>query len=373
MLSPDRHPTPRPSALPLVLAGSALALALWSAADRFSWFRPSPKLEPRTITPRGALSDYERTLTEVFEENAPSVVHITTEASLRDYWGRIRSYQDGSGSGFVWDASGTIVTNDHVVAGKERVKVALLDELFDAEVIRRSPRHDLAVLRLSSVPPGLRPIPIGTSADLKVGQTAVAIGNPFGLEQTLSTGVISALDRTIATRLGTSLGGVIQIDADINPGNSGGPLLDSAGRLIGVNTAIYSPTGSSAGIGFAVPVDTVNQVVPALIAGEEFRAQLGIMGERTALPPETGYRSGVAVVELVGDTAREAGLRAFADSGTLGDVIVGIDGRRVDSTAGIRAALSDKAQGERVAIRVIRFEGARPLRFRELDLVAELN
>ena len=156
VLSPDRHPTPRPSALPLVLAGSALALALWSAADRFSWFRPSPKLEPRTITPRGALSDYERTLTEVFEENAPSVVHITTEASLRDYWGRIRSYQDGSGSGFVWDASGTIVTNDHVVAGKERVKVALLDELFDAEVIRRSPRHDLAVLRLSSVPPGLR-------------------------------------------------------------------------------------------------------------------------------------------------------------------------------------------------------------------------
>ena len=166
---------------------------------------------------------------------------------------------------------------------------------------------------------------------------------------------------------------MIQIDADINPGNSGGPLLDSAGRLIGVNTAIYSPTGSSAGIGFAVPVDTVNQVVPALIAGEEFRAQLGIMGERTALPPETGYRSGVAVVELVGDTAREAGLRAFADSGTLGDVIVGIDGRRVDSTAGIRVALRDKAQGERVAIRVIRFEGARPLRFRELDLVADLN
>ncbi|MCP3916096.1 MAG: trypsin-like serine protease [bacterium] len=364
-------PPPRPSLAPLFLALVALAMTGWLVLDRLGVFRPAPMGEPRLVVPRGELASFEETTIAVFEANASSVVHITREALMRDFWGRVRRYQDGSGSGFVWDASGTIVTNEHVVEGVRSVKVAIGEEVLDADVIQRSRQHDIAVLRLRQVPRELRPIPVGSSADLKVGQYAIAIGNPFGLDQTLTTGVISALDRTIQTRNQNTLRGVIQIDAAINPGNSGGPLLDSAGRLIGMNTAIYSPTGASAGIGFAVPADTINSVVPALIAGRDPGDGLGVVGERVALPMSTGYKSGLAVIEQIGGGGSE--LLAFGDEGTRGDVIVGVDGKRVDSMTSVRAALRGRVLGDRVPVRVIRIESARPLRFDELELTLELR
>ena len=226
------------------------------------------EIAPRRVTARGDLAADEASTIELFQKARGSVVYINTSERVLDLWTRnVFTIPKGTGSGFVWDEDGNIVTNFHVIAGAAEARVRLSDGRdFGARLVGASPAHDVAVLRFAASS-SLTPVLIGTSSDLKVGQKVFAIGNPFGLDWTLTTGIISALDRALPAEDGRSLiEDLIQTDAAINPGNSGGPLLDSAGRLIGVNTAIFSPSGASAGVGFAVPVDTVNRVVAQLIA-----------------------------------------------------------------------------------------------------------
>jgi S1-C subfamily serine protease len=369
-------PPRRGSMLPPLLAGAAFALALFLVLDRLGTFTGAPRTEPREVTPRQALAPMEATFIDIFKQTAPSVAHITTRTLVRSYWGA--QTQEGTGSGFVWDDHGTVVTNWHVVKGAQRVSVAIGERALAAQVINISPDHDLAVLRLVGDVHDLRPIRIGTSADLQVGQVAVAIGNPFGFDQSLTTGVISALNRNIRTEEGNALSGLIQVDAAINPGNSGGPLLDSAGRLIGVTTAIYSPSGASAGIGFAIPVDTVNEIVPELLGAvanaERTRANVADLGLlnptefisyplATALP---GYSDGAIFTAVrPGSPAARAGLLPFrvdTEGEVLGygDVLIGIDGARVRQYGDIERALRGRKMGQRVQLTVVRGLPDRP-------------
>jgi len=223
---------------------------------------------PRPVTPRGNLAEDEQATIELFRKAAPSVVHITTLAErVEPFSLNLFRIPRGTGSGIVWDEQGHIVTNYHVIMGADAAVVTLADNsTWSAKLVGAAPHKDLAVLHIKAPADRLAPIIVGTSHDLEVGQKVFAIGNPFGLDHTLTTGVISALGREIESVSGTPITNVIQTDAAINPGNSGGPLLDSAGRLIGVNTQIVSPSGAFAGIGFAIPIDTVNWVVAELIA-----------------------------------------------------------------------------------------------------------
>src|SRR5690606_23886886 len=275
----------KPRTAPIVmLAAGLLALlgACWrSDAQSAQPAQPAATAsQPRTPTPRGPLSADEQATIDLFERSRMSVVFIATTQRVVDVWTRnALQVPRGTGSGFIWDDAGHVITNNHVLQGASGAQVRLADgRSFDAELVGRSPYHDLAVLRIR-VEDGESPapLPIGTSEDLRVGQKVFAVGNPFGLDWTLTTGIVSALNRELPTDSGLSIRDLIQTDAAINPGNSGGPLLDSAGRLIGVNTAIFSPSGAYAGIGFAVPVDTVNRVVPRLIAtGRYTRPSLGV-------------------------------------------------------------------------------------------------
>lgn len=352
---PQRH-----SPLPLLLAGAAFALAAYLVLDRTGVFDPVASSVPRAITPRGELAPHEDSLVELFQNASPSVAHISTTSLVRTYSGITE--QQGSGSGFVWDNTGTIVTNHHVVAGAREVMVTVAGNNYLADVLRSSPSHDLAILKLRARDVELKPIALGSSKDLQVGQTTIAIGNPFGFDQTMTTGIVSALNRTLKSKEGNMMRGLVQVDAAINPGNSGGPLLDSAGRLIGVTTAIYSPSGANAGLGFAVPVDVVNIVVPRLIANKPTTALLGVRTdfERLNLDQSLGYRSGAIVTEVVdGYGARAAGLRPFK-IGTdrrieeYGDVIVAIDGQRVRSYSELPLALSSRNSGDVVRVTAIR-------------------
>jgi S1-C subfamily serine protease len=229
--------------------------------------------QPRTVTPRGELASLEKSVIELHKKTAPSVVHITTEGLQRDMYSRnVYKVPEGTGSGFVWDDGGHVVTNYHVIQKAAGAQVTLADgSKWQARLVGVAPQKDLAVLWIDAPKDKLVPITVGSSHDLQVGQMVFAIGNPFGLDQSLTMGIISALGREIESVTHEPIKDVIQTDAAINPGNSGGPLLDSAGRLIGVNTAIYSPSGASAGIGFAIPVDEVNATVPELIrTGKKF-------------------------------------------------------------------------------------------------------
>ncbi len=320
--------------------------------------------EPRPIASRGELLPAERTTIELFERTRASVTFITTQARVMDVWTRnMFDIPRGSGSGFIWDERGHIVTNHHVLAGASGAKVRLSDDRdADATLVGVSPSHDLAVLRIDvdDLPP---PIPLGRSADLRVGQTVLAIGNPFGLDWTLTTGIVSALDRSLPAGDGRSLiAHLIQTDAAINPGNSGGPLLDSAGRLIGVNTAIFSPSGASAGVGFAVPVDTVNRVVPQIVAtGHYVRPALGIQVDdrlNQLITRRMGVE-GVAILEVTrGSPAAAAGLQGARarDDGAIvpGDIIVAVDGSPVDSVARLTSRLDDYDVGDTVRLTVLR-------------------
>lgn len=326
--------------------------------------RAAAQPQAREVSPRGALLPEERTTIELFEKAKPSVVFITTQARVIDFWTRNAfNVPRGSGSGFMWDNRGHIVTNHHVVSGAAAAIVALSDgREVPAKLVGVSPAHDLAVIRIDvdNPPP---PLPIGTSHDLRVGQFTYAIGNPFGLDWTLTTGIISALDRSLPTEDGrTTIEHLIQTDAAINPGNSGGPLLDSAGRLIGVNTLIYSPSGASAGVGFAVPVDTVNRVVPQLVAtGKYVRPALGVEVDEQlnrVLTQRLGVK-GVAVLRVTpGSGAAAAGLRGVRVEGTRnitpGDIIVAVDGVEVDSVARLLAVLDERRVGDTVRLTVIR-------------------
>jgi S1-C subfamily serine protease len=234
---------------------------------------------PRQITPRGELAADEKATIELFEKSRNSVVFITTSSQVQDFWSRNTfSVPRGSGSGFIWDESGHVVTNYHVIQNASEATVRLANgKDYKAKLAGASPMHDIAVLKINVSNNNSPPLPIGTSHDLKVGQKVYAIGNPFGLDWTLTNGIVSALNRSLTENNGATVEHLIQTNAAINPGNSGGPLLDSSGRLVGINTAIYSPNGANAGIGFAVPVDTVSRVVPQLILnGKYLRPTLGI-------------------------------------------------------------------------------------------------
>jgi S1-C subfamily serine protease len=329
------------------------------------WYRIGrAEAAPRQVTARGELTTEEQTNIDIFETWKASVVYISTSERIVDFWTRnVMSVPRGTGSGFVWDDQGHVVTNVHVIAGAAEANVRLADGRdYEAALVGASAAHDIAVLRIRV--PGNRPAPvaIGTSHDLRVGQKVFAIGNPFGLDWSLTTGIVSALDRSLNGDDGGVIQHLIQTDAAINPGNSGGPLLDSAGRLIGINTAIYSPSGASAGVGFAVPVDTVNRVVPQLIAkGHYAPPSLGIDTDdllSRAIANQFGV-VGVAVARVPSQSsAAQAGLRGvrIGPRNTVipGDVILSVDGKEVTSAALLGARLDDYEVGDKVALKIWR-------------------
>jgi S1-C subfamily serine protease len=337
-----------------------IALAAWVFAPDLLSRISRAEAAPRPVVPRGELSADERLNIEIFESSKASVVYISTRERIVDFWTRnVATVPRGTGSGFIWDEQGHVVTNLHVIAGAAEANVKLADGRdYPASLVGASPTHDIAVLRIRVPASPPAPIPIGSSRDLQVGQKVFAIGNPFGLDWTLTTGIVSALDRSLTAEDGGVIQHLIQTDAAINPGNSGGPLLDSAGRLIGINTAIYSPSGASAGVGFAVPVDTVNRVVPQLIStGRYDPPSLGVETDEllsSAISRQLGV-SGAAVLRVApGSAAARAGLRGVRigprDSIIPGDVIVAIDGKEVDSVARLAARLDDYQPGASVRL-----------------------
>jgi len=319
----------------------------------------------RTVTPRGELADVEKSQIAIHRSAAASVVHVTSLAERNNGLFDPVVVRQGTGSGIIWDAAGHIVTNYHVIERANLWKVILHDRtVVDAKLIGTAPHSDIAVLKIKAKKSRLKPIAVGTSADLQVGQNAYAIGSPYGLDNTFSTGVISALGRTIKARTDRRIRDVIQTDAAINPGNSGGPLLDSAGRLIGVNTAIISPSGSSAGIGFAVPVDEVRRIVPQLIKfGKVIRPGLGItVLSNSAMDElrEAGILrgNGVLVKEVFsGGAAEAAGILPTRQSDReilWGDLIIAIDGKPVKENGDLYDLLDRYKAGDTVTVTLFR-------------------
>ena len=357
-------PRPAPSTFPPGLAGWLMAALLLVVLLVVRWMpstSPPETFEPRPISPAGNLAADEKATIDLFQASSHSVVYITTTQVRRDALSRnIMEIPQGSGSGFIWDEFGHIVTNYHVISQASRAQVILSNTTtWDAELVGSSPDNDLSVLKITAPADQLHPIQLGTSRDLQVGQKAFAIGNPFGLDQTLTVGVISGLNRQIRSVTNRPIQGVIQTDAAINPGNSGGPLLDSSGRLIGVNTAIVSPSGAYAGIGFAVPVDTVNRIVPQLIQhGKVIRPGLGITIADDTLVRRAGLK-GVLIMDFSGNGAAEqSGLRnTYQDDNgkiVLGDLIVGINDKPVTNPDDLYRALDGHSVGEQVTVHVKR-------------------
>lgn len=329
--------------------------------DSISTPAPVPSLS-RPIDPIRVVSTSEEVTVSLFEEAAPSVVFITTTAVREDYWSRnVYEIPAGTGSGFVWNEEGYIVTNYHVIRDAYKAKVTLSDQTtWDAEVVGIEPRKDLAVLKIKTNS-NLKPIPIGTSHNLKVGQSVFAIGNPFGLDQTLTTGIISALGREIESVAQIPIRDVIQTDAAINPGNSGGPLLDISGRLIGVNTAIYSPSGAYAGIGFSVPVDVVNWVVPDLIKyGKVVRPVLGIELVQQQMIDRMNLKGALVLDVTPGSGAEKGGLKPTRRSLTgelvIGDLIVEINSEAIESNNDLLLTVEKYKPGQQIKVKVKRGE-----------------
>jgi S1-C subfamily serine protease len=335
----------------------------------------NPEAGLRTVTPRGDRDAFEKERINVFKEVSPSVVNVDTlRIQRRGYAGRSEQ-AIGLGSGFVWDTSGRIVTNFHVVQETLQVnsqgvvsikptatvRVTLADQsAWNARLVGVAPDNDLAVLQIDAPAASLKPIPVGSSGDLEVGQTCYAIGNPFGQSLTFTHGIVSALDREIQSATDQAIAGVIQTDAPLNPGNSGGPLLDREGRLIGVNTAITSPSGGNVGIGYAIPVDTVNQVVTELIrTGRPPQPSLGIVLLREQDTRALGFEKGVIIAEVRPHSAADkAGLHGFrTDPATgqqvPGDLITAVNGQPVNTIAELQKAMS-KAQVHQTVTLTIR-------------------
>ena len=340
----------------------ASALALGNAAQT------ATEIDPLA----GLTGEEERNIT-IFRNVSPSVAYISNISLRRDFFSLdIFEIPRGAGSGFVWDDLGHVVTNFHVISEGSRFRVTLEGEDYDARLVGVAPNKDLAVLRIVAPPEKLRPLVLGTSANLLVGQTVLAVGNPFGLDQTLTTGVLSALGRELKSPGGLPIRDVIQTDAAINPGNSGGPLLDSAGRLIGVTTAIYSPSGASAGIGFAVPVDTVRRLVPQLIEhGKPLQPGIGVDLVSDRWASRLGIR-GVIIRRVERDgPADRAGIEGLRQSRTgdlrLGDVIVAVGGEPIASIRDLVLAFDEVGVGGQVVVTVEREGRARTV---EMELTA---
>jgi S1-C subfamily serine protease len=344
--------------LVLAVGGSMLIWRLWPERSGLS-----QQAQSRAVTPRGNLSELEKTNIEIYKETAPCLVQVTNLSEQRVDWFSldVQDVPQGVGSGFIWDKDGHIVTNYHVVGGADAAQVTLADHsTYDARQIWAYPDQDIAVVWINAPPDKLHPILIGTSHDLKVGQITYALGDPFGLDQTMTTGIVSALGRTIQSATKRPIHGVIQTSAAINPGNSGGPLLDSAGRLIGMNTSILSPSGAFAGIGFAIPVDDINRVLPQLIQhGKVVHPRLGAQFAADEVARHQGVEHGALIVKVVpGSAAAKANLRGTgrdqAGHIRLGDVVVAIDGKPVETGEDLHSALQGYKVGDTVALTIIR-------------------
>ena len=347
-------------------------LVVWAGVFLVVWLvvRPSgpaplhdPTAEARSPTPRGDLGADELSTIEVFRATSPSVVYITSTELGRDFFGlKVFEVPRGAGSGFVYDRKGHIVTNYHVIYEGSKRMVTLFDHSqWKAELVGYEVDKDIAVLKIDAPADRLEPITLGTSHDLRVGQKVLAIGNPFGFDQTLTVGVVSALGREIEALTGRKIRDVIQSDAAINPGNSGGPLLDSSGRLIGVNTQIASPSGASVGISFAVPVDIVNEIVPDIIRyGRVLRPGLGVNLFTDRQTRRLGIRRGLLIDTVADDTgAARAGLRGTSVDRRgyirrLGDIIVQINGAPVQTLNELKDALEKRKVGEEVIVTFVR-------------------
>ena len=342
----------------LTLAAAALVGAALAFVAVPALVHGRGEAAPRAVAPRGPLASDEQAHIDLFKKASPSVVHITSLAEQRDLFSmNVQQVPRGTGTGFVWDDQGHIVTNFHVINGANGARVTLADQSsYDATLVGAFPDRDLAVLRIEAPKAKLPPIAVGASRDLQVGQRVYAIGNPFGLDQTLTTGIVSALNREIESFNSRTIRGVIQTDAAINPGNSGGPLLDSAGRLIGVNTQIASPSGASAGIGFAIPVDEVNRIVPRLIRDGRFvRPALGVGAGPPELQRALKLPKGVAIVQVAsGSPAARAGLQPFrrGSRGEVvgGDVITAINDEAINDVDDMLALLEKRNPGESVTL-----------------------
>lgn len=349
---------------------AVIALCLWLIVDPFERFSYKVEVEPRAVTARGNLAEDERNTINIFRESSASVVYVTSIALKRGFFSlNAVEIPQGTGSGFVWDKKGRIVTNYHVISDANRLQVTMADNsTWKAVVIGAAPDKDLAVLQIDAPSHRLRPITIGSSKDLLVGQKVFAIGNPFGLDQTITSGIISALNREIKAVTGRVIRGVIQTDAAINPGNSGGPLLDSAGRLIGVNTAIFSPSGAYAGIGFAVAVDIVNRIVPKVIKhGRIIQPGIGVTLVDERVTKRLGI-DGVLILHVQrGGPADEAGLQPttqYRGEIVLGDIITAVGGVAVNSYDDMRTALEKFGVGGEVSFTILRNGRSRDITIR---------
>jgi len=344
--------------LRLLIIISATAVVLWYLNQTRN--SHDPEAEPRPVIARGSLAEDEQNTIGLFEATSTSVVYITSIELRRSLFSlNVYEIPQGTGSGFIWDRDGRIVTNYHVIEDASRVEVTLADHsTWKGTVVGVSPDKDLAVLQISAPADRLNPIMIGESENLRVGQKVFAIGNPFGLDQTMTTGIVSALGREIDSVSGRKIQGVIQTDAAINPGNSGGPLLDSAGRLIGINTAIYSPSGASAGIGFAVPVNIVNRVVPEIIKyGRAVKPGLGVTIANNQIARRFGIK-GVLLINIQPESAAEkAGLRGTKRIGNgivLGDIIESVNNVTVSSFDDLMNEFDRYRVGDEVVLGIIR-------------------
>ena len=371
-----RGPSPGPNgrSRPRLAAASGLVvLAVLAFVFGSRWqgavLQADTRGEPRPVAQSAGLLPEERSTVELFRQASPSVVNITTVTNRRNVFARrIDRVPEGTGTGFIWDAKGHVVTNFHVVFRAHETLVTLSDQsTWPARVVGGDPHVDLAVLKIEAPADKLRPIAVGTSRDLQVGQSVLAIGNPFGLDHTLTKGVISALDREVSSLTNRLIRGVVQTDAAINPGNSGGPLLDSSGRLIGVNTQIVSANGAWGGIGFAIPVDTVNWVVPELIAhGEVERPLIGVELDDSLLRAR-GVKGALVTTVVPGSGAERAGMRESRRTRrgiVLGDLITAIEGRAVTSVNDVHTILEDFRVGDVVTVTVVRRDGEENLEVR---------
>ncbi len=335
-------------------------LILWLLFTPIKRFISSYEAEPRAVTARGDLAADEKNTIDIFRTNSPAVVYVTSIAVRRGIFSlNAVEIPQGTGSGFVWDNLGRIVTNYHVISDANRVQVTMADNSnWKAVLVGAAPDKDIAVLQIDAPSHLLKPIAIGRSRDLLVGQKVFAIGNPFGLDQTITSGIISALNRQIKAVTGRVIDGVIQTDAAINPGNSGGPLLDSAGRLIGINTAIFSPSGAYAGIGFAVSVDIVNSIVPQLIKhGRIIHPGIGATFADGRVTERLGVE-GVLILNIdPGGPAEKAGLRPttqYRGEIILGDIITSIAGVRIKSLEDLLTELERFEVGAEVRFTILR-------------------
>ncbi len=359
----SRQQFPGPPRFSLWLFLFVAVLAFWLGGRLANRPLRDPAAEPRLVAARGDLAADERTTIDIFRTASPSVVYITSIELRRSLFSlNVYEIPQGTGSGFVWDRQGRIVTNYHVIGEANRVEVTLADQsTWEGELVGVAPDKDLAVLQIQAPAERLQPIPMGDSDVLQVGQKVYAIGNPFGLDHTLTAGIVSALGREIEAVTGRTIQGVIQTDAAINPGNSGGPLLDSAGRLIGVNTAIYSPSGTSAGIGFAVPAAEVNRVVPELIRyGRLVRPGLGVVIANEQIVRRLGLHGVLLIEVLPRSAAARAGLRGTTRRRgelVLGDLVVGVNGSPVATYDELRNELERHEVGETVRLDVVRDGG----------------